>query len=85
MSTGWLKDCSVYHDPRIRTRPASVAPRLTIGRWPGLIEEVCQGNSKCAALELTGACCPTVDNIFLACCDVVPDKCLEGDSSDGSE
>jgi hypothetical protein len=28
----------------------------------------CSVNSECAALGLTGMCCPTTDNVTLACC-----------------
>jgi len=31
----------------------------------------CSDHSRCAAQNLTGVCCPTVDDIYLGCCDVV--------------
>ena len=39
------------------------------------VEPKCVDNAACAALDLTGLCCPTVDGGFLDCCTTVPDEC----------
>lgn len=41
----------------------------------------CSDHSRCAAQNLTGFCCPTVDGVSLGCCDVAVDAV----TADGSE
>jgi len=48
-----------------------------------MVEETCAENPRCAALTLTGACCPATDangdEKWLDCCEFVPDECgVEG-------
>jgi len=41
-------------------------------------EETCELNAKCAVLNLTGACCPTIDGFgYLDCCDAFPSVCVD--------
>jgi hypothetical protein len=39
----------------------------------GTVQAACSSHPKCA--NLTGACCPTEDNVFLFCCDKYRDTC----------
>jgi hypothetical protein len=41
------------------------------------VYQQCANSTKCAALELEGACCPTPDGKYLDCCGAVPDECKE--------
>jgi hypothetical protein len=38
-------------------------------RCCGNTQETCVDHPQCAALGLEGACCPTVDNVYLDCCE----------------
>jgi Leucine-rich repeat (LRR) protein len=57
------------------TGPTVPQPSPTIPILPTSIPNpgsTCQSNPACAALALTGACCPTIDNVFLDCCSSIP-------------
>jgi glucan 1,3-beta-glucosidase len=52
--------------------PRVVEPTLSPKPTPALTPASCASNPQCKDLGLTGECCPTVDDIFLVCCENIP-------------
>jgi hypothetical protein len=50
------------------TTTTMVAPSLAPSPFM-IVSATCSSNAACQALELTGDCCPTADNVMLQCCD----------------
>jgi Leucine rich repeat/Leucine rich repeat N-terminal domain len=51
-------------------QPSPIIPTLPISK--PIFGTTCESNPKCAELGLKGACCPTIDNVFLDCCSSKP-------------
>ena len=59
------------------TAPTVVAPTAPVAApvftaptpTSGVQSDMCELNESCAALNLTGLCCPTIDDQFLLCCN----------------
>ena len=78
--------------PTVAATPSKPAPTATLGnaptRRPSLPANIvsgvssCSAYTKCFALELQGACCPTSEGVYLGCCEggVIDSETDGGDS-----
>jgi hypothetical protein len=70
----------VFTDVGETTKSPIMAPVLERPPTNTVTSDMCDLNPSCAALNLTGLCCPTIDDQFLYCCNgMIEPTCQQND------